>query len=69
MAEKSLAGRPETTCLSVNDINSKRCKQPVEVEHSSCISSRNSPGTKKQNKAWKKRNGAIKTEKEIKNDT
>ena len=41
--KNNLAGRPETTCLSVNDINSKRYKQPGEVKHSSCISSRNSP--------------------------
>ena len=43
--KKNLAGRPET-CLSVNDINSKRYKQPSEVEHTSCISSRNSPEKK-----------------------
>ena len=35
--EKNLPGRPETTCLSVNDINPKRYKQPGEVEHSICI--------------------------------
>ena len=31
------------------DLNSKRYKQPGEVEHSSCISSRNSPEKTKQN--------------------
>ena len=40
LTEKTLAGRPKTSCLSVN---SKQYKQPGEVELAATISSRNSP--------------------------
>ena len=51
--KKNLTARPETARLSVNDINSKRYKQPGEVEHSSCISSRNSPEKAKYGQTWR----------------